>query len=710
MSTSIPHDIRKSFLFSLHAFSFLSMTNASNQSGRRILSFPAVHPCEGVSPAALLASLISLSQAICSFQSKFFPTQRRNSREIIRQLGIILLFFEEIRDRGVPISDSVALCFSELHLCLQKIHFLLSDCTREGARLWMLMKSEHVATQFRVLTRALATALDVLPLSSIEICDEVKEVVELVAKQAQKVKLELDPHDEHATTQVLSVLNQFERGMEPNLSIMKRTLNYLGIKNWNDCNKEIKFLEDEVNFNSSEGDEGEVPFLSNLVGYLCYCRVAIFETLDFQQTATDPSETRCSTEMINFLNPQDFRCPISLQLMADPVTLSTGQTYDRASIQKWLKAGNRTCPKTGEKLTNTELVPNTTLRKLIHQFCADNGVSTSKSGHRSRDITRTSVPGSTASAHAMQFLSWFIARRLVFGTDEQKNKAAYEIRVLARSNIFNRACLIEVGTVPSLLNLLDTNDKSTQENAISALLKLAKHTNGQKTIMESDGLTPILTVLKNGISLEARQTAAAIIFYLSSTKENRKIIGENPEAIPALVELIKEETTALGKKNATVAIFGLLLLPQNHQKVLEANAVPALVNILSSSEKSDLTTDCLAVLAALAENVEGAKAVSKACALPLIVGMLQKITWRTGKEHCVAILMSLCVHVGEEVVSILAKDPSLMPWLYSLLTDGTSHAAKKARSLIKLLHEYNDTRTSQWLSSSVLPERSLHIW
>ncbi|XP_028778315.1 U-box domain-containing protein 19-like [Neltuma alba] len=710
MSTSIPHDIRKSFLFSLHAFSFLSMINASNQSGRRILSFPAVHPCEGVSPAALLASLISLSQAICSFQSKFFPTQRRNSREIIRQLGIILLFFEEIRDRGVPISDSVALCFSELHLCLQKIHFLLSDCTREGARLWMLMKSEHVATQFRVLTRALATALDVLPLSSIEICDEVKEVVELVAKQAQKVKLELDPHDEHATTQVLSVLNQFERGMEPNLSIMKRTLNYLGIKNWNDCNKEIKFLEDEVNFNSSEGDEGEVPFLSNLVGYLCYCRVAIFETLDFQQTATDPSETRCSTEMINFLNPQDFRCPISLQLMADPVTLSTGQTYDRASIQKWLKAGNRTCPKTGEKLTNTELVPNTTLRKLIHQFCADNGVSTSKSGHRSRDITRTSVPGSTASAHAMQFLSWFIARRLVFGTDEQKNKAAYEIRVLARSNIFNRACLIEVGTVPSLLNLLDTNDKSTQENAISALLKLAKHTNGQKTIMESDGLTPILTVLKNGISLEARQTAAAIIFYLSSTKENRKIIGENPEAIPALVELIKEETTALGKKNATVAIFGLLLLPQNHQKVLEANAVPALVNILSSSEKSDLTTDCLAVLAALAENVEGAKAVSKACALPLIVGMLQKITWRTGKEHCVAILMSLCVHVGEEVVSILAKDPSLMPWLYSLLTDGTSHAAKKARSLIKLLHEYNDTRTSQWLSSSVLPERSLHIW
>ncbi|KAF7810363.1 Retrovirus-related Pol polyprotein from transposon TNT 1-94 [Senna tora] len=37
-------------------------------------------------------------------------------------------------------------------------------------------------------------------------------------------------------------------------------------------------------------------------------------------------------------------------------------------------------------------------------------------------------------------------------------------------------------------------DKSTQENAISALLKLAKHNDGNEVIMESGGLTPILMV------------------------------------------------------------------------------------------------------------------------------------------------------------------------------------------------------------------------
>lgn len=585
------------------------------------------------------------------------------------------------------------------------------------------MKSELVASHFRNLTRSLATALDVLPLNQIEICDEVKEVMELVSKQARKSKMELEPHDELATKRVNSVLLCFERGIEPNLNSVKRILDYLEIKNWNYCNKEIKFLEDENIFN----DEREVPLLSSLLGFLCYCRVVIFETLDFQDAAVVATAT--PPEMINCINPEDFRCPISLELMTDPVTISTGHTYDRASIQKWLKAGNRTCPKTGEKLTNTELVPNTTLKNLIRQFCADTGVSVAKFSHRSRDITRTAVAGSTASAHAVQFLSWFIARRLVFGTNEQKNKAAYEIRLLARSNIFNRACLIQVGTVTPLLNLLETtndddDNKSTQENAISAILKLAKHIDGQEAIMENGGLTPIVTILKKGVSIEARQIAAATIFYLSSTEQHRKTIGQNPDAIPGLVQLMKEGRTSFGIKNAVVAIFGLLLLPQNHRKVIEAKAIPALLRILSGSQKPELLTDCLAVLAALVENVEGANAIMVSSSqeeegggsgLGIISGMLLRYsslstTCRVGKEHCVSILVSLCVNVGDEVVSDLAKDSSVMPCLYSIITDGTPHAAKKARSLIKMVQEFNENRAPRWVgNSSVAPESSLRV-
>ncbi|KAJ0973123.1 hypothetical protein J5N97_021082 [Dioscorea zingiberensis] len=66
--------------------------------------------------------------------------------------------------------------------------------------------------------------------------------------------------------------------------------------------------------------------------------------------------------------PLLFRCPISLDLFTDPVTLSTGQTYDRPSIEQWLARGNRTCPVTMQRLHDTSLVPNHTLRHLIDQW------------------------------------------------------------------------------------------------------------------------------------------------------------------------------------------------------------------------------------------------------------------------------------------------------------------------------------------------------
>ncbi|KAK8521435.1 hypothetical protein V6N12_005339 [Hibiscus sabdariffa] len=211
-----------------------------------MLSFPAVHPCKGVSPVTLLRSLITLSQNISNYHSKSFATQRRNARETIRKIGILLVLFEEIHDSGLVVPESTVLCFSELHLTLQKIKFLLEDCSREGARLWILMKSEMVATQFRMLIRTVATVLDVLPLDLIDVCGEVKELVELAAKQARTAKIEIDPDDESAMRRVLLILDRFDKEIEPDFQILKRLLDYLQIRSWSDCNREVKFLENNA--------------------------------------------------------------------------------------------------------------------------------------------------------------------------------------------------------------------------------------------------------------------------------------------------------------------------------------------------------------------------------------------------------------------------------------------------------------------------------
>ncbi|XVF15473.1 hypothetical protein REPUB_Repub09cG0156600 [Reevesia pubescens] len=72
--------------------------------------------------------------------------------------------------------------------------------------------------------------------------------------------------------------------------------------------------------------------------------------------------------------PADFCCPLSLELMTDPVIVASGQTYERAFIKKWIDLGLTVCPKTRQTLVHTNLIPNYTVKALIANWCESNNV------------------------------------------------------------------------------------------------------------------------------------------------------------------------------------------------------------------------------------------------------------------------------------------------------------------------------------------------
>lgn len=685
------------------------MIHKSNGSSRRILTFPAVHPCDAIAPATLLNSLITLAHAISDCKSKNFASNKRNARESVRQIGVLRVFLEELRKSSPNLPDSVVLGLSELHLTFQKIRYLLEDCSRKGARVWMLMNSERVADHFRILARAISTALDVIPLGAIEVSVEVKEYVELVTRQARKARFEVEPADKAAQNSVISVLSLFENGIVPDRRDLNQVLDYLGIGSWSECNNEVKFLDSEIALEWIKEEKREVGILGSLMGFMTYCRCVLYDVIDGEQS--DIGRRKSSTEvgLLSCLNPDDFRCPISLEFITDPVTLSTGHTYDRSSIMKWFRAGNKTCPKTGQKLPNTELVPNLALCKLIQQHCSENGISVSNSGRRNRTVS-VSV-GSLAAERAMNMAASFLAGMLE--EINNSNRAAHEVRVLSKTSVLNRSCLIEAGIVPRLLRLLPCS--SVQENAMAALLNLSKHAKGKAAIVENGGLELVVGVLNKGLSLHARQHAAGALFYLGSIEEYRELIGEIPEAIPGLIELIGKGPDR-GKKNALVAIFGLLVHHGhgNHSKVLAAGAVPVLVNLLEScTDIEEFKVDSLAILAALAEKPDGSVAILHyRGALRWVVEFLESsAASRAGKEYGVSLLLALCMNGGAEVVAPLAEGSSLMGSLYSLLGhEGTSRASKKASALIRVLHEFFERRPSGSVNPILPRERFVHVW
>jgi len=69
--------------------------------------------------------------------------------------------------------------------------------------------------------------------------------------------------------------------------------------------------------------------------------------------------------------PKEFLCPISQEIMEDPVTTTDGHAYERREIFRWLCTHN-TSPLTGATLPNKALTPAIALRQLIAAFAADN--------------------------------------------------------------------------------------------------------------------------------------------------------------------------------------------------------------------------------------------------------------------------------------------------------------------------------------------------
>jgi hypothetical protein len=66
--------------------------------------------------------------------------------------------------------------------------------------------------------------------------------------------------------------------------------------------------------------------------------------------------------------PEEFICPISHEMMEDPVFAADGHTYERQAIEQWFATGRCTSPMTGAVLSHVNLTPNHTMRSAINSF------------------------------------------------------------------------------------------------------------------------------------------------------------------------------------------------------------------------------------------------------------------------------------------------------------------------------------------------------
>ncbi|KAL2899018.1 U-box domain-containing protein 13 [Bienertia sinuspersici] len=623
----------------------------------------------------LLNNLIDRINEIASI-SDYRPSVKKQYCNLARRLKLLTPMFEEMKETTEPLVDHAfdnLVAFGDaLNHALDLLRFGSS-----GSKIFLALEREQIMTKFDEVTSNLEQALDGISFEELDISDEVKEQVELVVTQFRRAKGRVDAPDAELFEDISSLYSSSsDTVLEP--AVLKRVVEKLQLMRIDDLTQESMALTEMISTTDGASDE-RIEKMCNLLK-----KIKDFVQTENPDLGASAGELNVSSNCIgqasahgspkSLVIPDDFRCPISLELMRDPVIVSTGQTYERSCIEKWIGAGHNTCPKTQQTLQNSSLTPNYVLRSLIAQWCEANGVELPKRPGSSNLNKSTSACSAAERSKIDELL-----RKLHSGNPEDLRSAAGEIRLLAKRNADNRVAIAEAGAIPLLVDLLSTLDSRTQEHAVTALLNLSICDDNKGSIINSGAVPGIVLVLKKG-SMEARENAAATLFSLSVVDENKVTIGASG-AIPPLVMLLSEGTQR-GKKDAATALFNLCIYQGNKGKAVRAGIVPTLMKLLTEPG-GGMLDEALAILAILASHSEGKLAIGSADALPVLVDVIANGSPRN-KENAAAVLVHLCS--GDPNYLTTAQDLGIMNPLLEMTQSGTERGKRKAQQLLERMN------------------------
>ncbi|KAK4369230.1 hypothetical protein RND71_013022 [Anisodus tanguticus] len=380
----------------------------------------------------------------------------------------------------------------------------------------------------------------------------------------------------------------------------------------------------------------------------------------------------------SFNTPDEFRCPLSKELMRDPVIVATGQTYDRPFIQKWLKAGNRTCPRMQQVLSHTILTPNHLIREMISQWCKVNGIQMPD-----HSVQYLSDEGLT---EADRDLFFSLLEKMSSSTLSDQKVAARELRLLTKKMPSFRALFGEsADAIPQLVRPLSRSNSNVlhpnlQEDIITTLLNLSIHDNNKKLVAETPKVIPLLVDALRSGTIETRSNAAAALFTLSALDSNKELIGKSG-ALKPLIELL-DEGNPVAMKDVASALFSLCIIHDNKARAVRDGAVRAILKKIMSNMHVD---ELLAILAMLSNNQKAIEEMGDLGAVPCLLNIIRETSCARSRENCIAILYTIC-YCDRTKWKTIRDEEKTYGTISQLAHNGTARAKRKANGILDRLN------------------------
>jgi len=389
--------------------------------------------------------------------------------------------------------------------------------------------------------------------------------------------------------------------------------------------------------------------------------------------------------------PSHFLCPISLQLMKDPVTLSTGITYDRENIEKWLFSfQNNTCPVTKQTLLETDLnnlIPNHTLRRLIQSWCTLNA---------SFGVERIPTPKSPIDR--TQILKLLNEAKKF---PEKQLNCLLKLRSIVFESERNKKCLESAGAIEFLALSMknNLNSSSLSEAAIEILYHLNPSEEHVKNLISNESIQfieSLFHVLKIG-SYQSRGYATMLLKSAFEVSNPIQLISVQKAIFEEIMRVLVDKISQQASKAALKLLLELLPWGRNRIKAVEGGAVLVLIELLFDVSERRVCELMLIGLDQLCGCAEGrAELLNHGAGLAIVSKKILRVS-HVASDRGVRIMSSICRYsANSRVLHEMLQVGAVSKLCLVLQVDSNFKTKERAKEILKL-------HSSVWKNSTCIP-------
>ncbi|KAK4772431.1 hypothetical protein SAY86_014206 [Trapa natans] len=338
--------------------------------------------------------------------------------------------------------------------------------------------------------------------------------------------------------------------------------------------------------------------------------------------SSSPRHKRHVSQQIDF--PSEFVCPVSRSLMADPVIVFSGHSFDRVSVEVCKSAGYTPTLEDGLSPDFSAVIPNLALKSAILTHCKDLSLP----------------PPEPISFSSMEKK----VHRLISARKEDRNSM---IRTTAFSKDSAGGCCSSsdesVGTssttTTSNTATAAANDEPSRQSKFVTLTNDCSSCSGSSSEINAAVPEESDLVSKLQMSLIFRREEAMVNLRRMSREKDARVSLCTDQVLSELRSLIVSRFRTI-QENAIASLVNLSLEEANRVKIVRAGILPNLVFVLMKGS-SEAQEYAVAATFALALDDENKLAIGALGALPPLVDILRSSTSETAQREAATALYHL---------------------------------------------------------------------